>query len=40
MNDEKKVLKPELERGEFSSEDVILTSNVLDSLDEDSPVEH
>ncbi len=40
MNDEKKFLKPELEIISFSSEDVILTSNVLDEIDEDNPVEH
>lgn len=40
MNDEKKFLKPELEIISFFNEDVILTSNVLDEIDEDNPVEH
>ena len=40
MNDEKIFVKPELEIISFCGEDVILTSNVLGSLDEDNPVEH
>ena len=40
MENEKKFLKPELLIVEFLKEDIILTSNVLDTIDEDDPVQH
>ena len=40
MNDEKKFLKPEADIISFCDEDIILTSNILDEIDEDNPVQH